>query len=94
MWSRALFSQSPAALQGRSPSLAVVPASAYRQTRFLDVRESRIRARPFKQTAASRWVSQRFPYPLSQLKKIPEKEVERYRLVHRYFPAFTEVELT
>ena len=42
-----------------------------------------------------RYLNQRLPTApsaLRQLKSIPQKHVERYRGVYRYFPAFTEIE--
>ena len=40
----------------------------------------------------ARWLNQRFPFGLGALRKIPRKEVERYRQIYRYFPEFLEVE--
>ena len=39
-----------------------------------------------------RYLQQRMPHPLTNLKTVPSEDVERYRSVHRYFPSFTEVE--
>ena len=40
----------------------------------------------------ARWLSQLIPYGVSSQRKIPPKEVAKYKSIHRYFPEFLEVE--
>lgn len=40
----------------------------------------------------ARWLSQQIPYSVDSQRVIPQKEVARYKPIHRYFPEFLEVE--